>query len=80
MNGLTTSTGEEDIPLTPSARSTLEEGLGLGESAWDQGKDGRVLSLMGRERVELLVKGIAGQVSSGGWIRSRIEDAWGKVG
>ena len=47
----------------PAGQALLEQGLGLGESCWEEGKDGRGLSEEGKRRVEEIVRGIAGQVS-----------------
>jgi hypothetical protein len=44
--------------------SSLEESLGLRETCWEEDKDGRVLNDEGKKRVEEIVRGIAGQVSS----------------
>lgn len=51
--------GEEAV-----SGSSLEESLGLRETCWEEDKDGRVLNDEGKKRVEEIVRGIAGQVSS----------------
>jgi hypothetical protein len=51
--------GEEAV-----SGSSLEESLGLRETCWEEDKDGRVLNDAGKKRVEEIVRGIAGQVSS----------------
>lgn len=51
--------GEETV-----SGSSLEESLGLRETCWEEDKDGRLLNDEGKKRVEEIVRGIAGQVSS----------------